>query len=580
MQLILLALMLLGVPLAAQSSAVCTGCSDYVIGTSGWSMSYGPQMVWTVGGLENGLYAVELTFVEPSYTQPGQRPLNVWLNRTRMLSRFDVIAAGGPMTPVKRTGAAGVTDGTLRIELTASDTGFLKPVKHNAIVSTITIWRVPVDAPVLIVGGKKPAASPSRPATAVSGLAPVNCVAVDGYSDPALCNPAPDAFLPAPGVTYTDQTFGGQVRIFAGPDVYHTYSTPSPVSEGNKYLLTYTSMGRFDVRLFATGAMVRQGVAVNQGYAWDANDPETLYYNSGNAIRKYNVTTDVHADVKSFSGTYGDLRRGGTGDTSKDNWLPFWDASAQDVCVINLGSAATYCAHYADAPGLPAGYNVDYVLTSKGVDAVSGKRYVIVAGGPRNIVYAVNLATGVLDFDFLGPLLPSDTVRYWYSSHDDTLEVNGIQYVVQNNYLSPPGTWDFWSIRLNAGARSQEPAETGGGRTRVWVQTLANQFPTDDYASCAKKAPYCTFSTISRGRNAADPPEPERAHINEIFFWSGLDNSVKRMVKPHSVRWLDKGDLNYWSFPRPALSGDAKYIVFDSNFGTFNLFVNVLATGR
>lgn len=136
-----LTLFVAALSLSAEPSATCTGCNDFgpIANAPGWSMSYGSRMVWTVT-IDPGVYRVELTFVEPIYTTLGQRPLNVTVNDVPFLKAFDVVAAGGPFTPVTQTTFVTVSGQSIIIVLTANSTmvaGKLTP--HSAILSGLKV---------------------------------------------------------------------------------------------------------------------------------------------------------------------------------------------------------------------------------------------------------------------------------------------------------------------------------------------------------------------------------------------------------------------------------------------------------
>lgn len=126
--------------LSAQGTVSCVGCADYVVPGTALTMSFGPKLTYTVSGLEDGIYRIDLTFVEPTYSTPGQRPMNVWINDTPMLTAFDIVAAGGPMAPVKRSVLAIASGGKIVIVLTANATMVAgKITAHTAILSEIAV---------------------------------------------------------------------------------------------------------------------------------------------------------------------------------------------------------------------------------------------------------------------------------------------------------------------------------------------------------------------------------------------------------------------------------------------------------
>ena len=81
--------------------------------------------------VENGRYAVSLTFVEPS-AGPAERQFDVIANGVPALAAFDVAAtAGAPLTAVARTFPATVENGVLDLQF--------RPVKGKAIVSAVEV---------------------------------------------------------------------------------------------------------------------------------------------------------------------------------------------------------------------------------------------------------------------------------------------------------------------------------------------------------------------------------------------------------------------------------------------------------
>ena len=57
----------------------------------------------------------------------------------------------------------------------------------------------------------------------------------------------------------------------------------------------------------------------------------------------------------------------------------------RQLCTLDVGTAKTYCAAYGGEYG-----DIDYTLDSKGVDAATGKRYVVlVAKGATPGVFSV-----------------------------------------------------------------------------------------------------------------------------------------------------------------------------------------------
>src|SRR5262249_24058773 len=121
---------------------------------------------------------------------------------------------------------------------------------------------------------------------------PKGCEKSDGYPDPPLCAMLPLAGvlgLPPPGTSYTDPNFGARVRVMTGPNVQHPYSTASPLSAHNKYLLTFLESGTAEVIDVATGRVLARRLFCNQGCFWDAANDEVFYHLESASIIKHEM---------------------------------------------------------------------------------------------------------------------------------------------------------------------------------------------------------------------------------------------------------------------------------------------------
>ena len=420
---------------------------------------------------------------------------------------------------------------------------------------------------------------------------PSGCTQPDGFPDAALCtplNPAPlGKFQPPPvGGAYADPNFGASVRIMTPPKVFHTYSTPNPLSAKNKYLMTWDFNGIYDVLYAATAKVARKDVKAGENFFWDAYDDEVFYIVSGSAINKYDMAKGQNTALIDYSRDghgFTQIKRGGTGDTSKDNWISFWAPNEKQVCALDLTKIKTYCADYGSAPGVPYG-TIDYTLISKGADKTSGKRYVIVVAGDPG-VYSVNTATGKLDFEFRGPEDPESNGNHngvcdpgekcMYLSHSDTFEDSaGVQYLVSNisRGTNAPCEVPLVTYKLNKATDILKPVELGGGQKRVmslW-KCAPNAFGwVEDYVACAKQAPYCVISTGDIKRSSTDQSVIARSpHASEIMVMRDNGLEIRRLAESRSIPFSD-GET-YFSIPRAAIANDGSLVVADSNFGEVN----------
>jgi hypothetical protein len=490
-------------------------------------------------------------------------------------------SSSDPQDPwVQLSATAGTTPGWLVVGIVPSRGEHIPPGTYRA---TITVKMatasavIPVD---LEIRRAHPPPLFSYPA------GPRGCNGADGYPDPPLCPPPPVLELSnalAIGATYTDPTFGSQVRVLSNASVYHTYSTPTPLSAHNKYLMTYLADGTFDIVETATGKTTYKKVAAAQSFFWDASDDDVYYYIRDSAIVRHNVHnnhTAVLVDYAKPPWQFREILRGGTGDTSKDNWVSFWAPDEQQVCALDLNQVKTYCTDYSATQGRLPYHDIDFTLISKGVDRQSGKRYVILVAEPSMGVFSVDPAAGKLKLEFRGPEEPEGNGNYdgicnpgeacLIGSHLDTMEDSeGIQYFVMDAETRSPCEYALSTYQLNKGKDILTQVELGGGRKKVLTLWRCGPGWVDEHVGCAKAAPYCVVSTQNVRRGSADhSPQAATPHAGEILVMRGNGLEIRRLALTRSAIFSDgSGNEQYWSSPRAALSNDGSLVVSDSNFG-------------
>ncbi|MCU1236494.1 MAG: hypothetical protein JWP63_4461 [Candidatus Solibacter sp.] len=490
--------------------------------------------------------------------------------------------------------AAGTTPASLLVGLVNWRGEQRKPGKYQG---NIVIKSGATSATVAVEWEVRPAGAGAT----FSYLTPPNgCKKADGYPDLPICTPLPlpaEAAALEPGATYKDPNFGAKVRVMTGHPTYHTYATPSPLSAHNKYLMTYPEDGSFNVMDVASGRYILPHAPGNQSFFWDISDDEVYYYLAGAAIMKHDLRThknDVFIDYsKEPSFQFHQIQRGGTGDVSKDNWISFWAPDDKEICAVDLEHKKTYCADYsASQRKLPYG-PIDFTLISKGVDRLSGKRYVMLIGPPAMGVFSVDLARGILKPEFRGPEDVERNVnhngicepgeRCMVGSHLDTLEdSSGTQYLVMNDETTSPCEYVLSTYQLNKGTEMNRQVELGGGRKKVMTLWRCGPGWVDEHIGCARSAPYCVISTQNVPRNANDAsPFVPTAHAGEIFVMRENGVEIRPLALSHSALFPGQGDPNYWSTPRAAISADGSLVVADSNFGvqTKGQRVTLIETG-
>jgi hypothetical protein len=320
---------------------------------------------------------------------------------------WTAIADSGPNAQpwLTLSAASGVTPATIEIGLVNWRMGTAPAGKLQGSV-TVKSGSATITVPV---AWEVRAANPAPRFSYLAG--PTGCVKAEGYPDPPLCTPQPlPAFPgeasggPPTGASYVDPNFGARVKVMAPSGDHHDYSTPSPLSAHNKYLMTFK--GSFDILDAATGKTLVHETPGNESMFWDAGDDDVYYYIQGATVIKRDLRTHLSSVLVNYNtqpNRFKSLERGGTGDTSKDNWITFWAPNETKICALDLTQVRTYCADYAATQGnLPYG-KIDFTMITKGADKVSGKRYVMLIAPPAMGIFSVDLVAGVLKPEFRGP---------------------------------------------------------------------------------------------------------------------------------------------------------------------------------
>ena len=507
-------------------------------------------------------------------------------------------AVSGDTPWISLSATTGTTPATVAVSLVAWRAEAQAPGVYNGTVTFTAPGSAAAAVKVSwIVAARLPGPTFSYPA------GPQNCTKPAGYPDPALCTvpdeKPPGTFAPPDvGGSYTDANFGGTVRVLTGPSVYHTYSDNNPLSAKNKYLMAFLSDGSFSVVDVASAQVVFPHVKANQDFVWDSYDDSIYYYPSGTSFLKHDLTAGTDTVVVDYSKdghNFTKTQRGGTTQTSKDNWVSFFAANEHQVCTLDLNTATTYCADYSKAAGVPFGA-IDYVLDAKGVDKTTGKRYMIVVTSAASApaVYSVNLTAHRLDLEYRGPEDPESKGNHdgvcdpgekcMLPTHSDTMEdASGTQFLVYDAFTNSPCEVAVGTYQLNKGANIVWPVEIGGGKRRVmslWQCPFPNNNGgTDDHVGCAKNAPMCVISTVSPYQHPTDA-DVRFPHATEVLVMRGNGTEIRRLAESRSVRFYEDGDSAYWADPRAAISNDGSLVVFDSNFGNVGgVRVNIVSTG-
>lgn len=433
-----------------------------------------------------------------------------------------------------------------------------------------------------------------------SATEPKGCADVPGLlpGNKALCTVPdlrpPGNFLPPPqGQSYRDPSFGTVVHVLQGFPSLHGYSTPSPISANGRYALINSNSKTVAVTLpqgKPFGNTRNLGV---EGTMFDALDDNVLYTVSGGAVRTHNLATGKSKTLVDYTRKpfqFDAISTGGTGETSKDNWISFHAPKERKVCALDTAALQTYCG---DIPGSDP---VDYTTMTKGIDRTTGKRYVVVIGPRPFLLYAVDPQAKKLELAGKGPenigmsggnrdgiCDPGEPCMG--GSHSDTFEdAAGNQYLAGAHETQSPCEFSLFSLRLNAGAKMGIPVESGGGWKRIMplFRCGGQDAWADFHLGCAKRAPYCVVSTTnsaySRTRQPGDlsslRPSP---YLGEVLLFGDNGATLRRLFFHRSFSFANEEANGYWSTPRAAISPDGSLVIVDSNFGFPNQQRVVLA---
>ncbi len=482
---------------------------------------------------------------------------------------------------------------------------------HARSLETNKVYRFEIES-----GGQKTsgwfatAASPALIASVLPSIgpmftyakgAPSYCSMTAGFPVPAICTapgelPVGSFPTPAPGGSYIDANFGAAVRTLTpGGSYRHAYSTPGAMSTTGRYTLIADDV--FSTILDTASALpVRQKARAYRTWTsgeviWDPTQDDVLYYFSrywngstvvADRLMRYQVSTDsesVFADYSKPPYNFTNVFRGGTGDMSRDGWLPFL-TDTKAVCVVQVlpGRAfhgQTFCADYGAAGGL--GWTVvDFVSITKGPDRATGMHYLVVQGGPANAVFQFDSTRALLTFQFRGPDVPASLAgnsngngicepgeTCLSQAHSDTLEDSqGGQYLVRTMQIMNPCSQVLTAIRLSAGTAMLRPVQEGGGRKDIVTLGLCGNVPWPSiHVGCARRAPLCAVSLENAPKGLPASFRDGAPYNGEIWVVRGTGEEIRRVAMHRSVI------RKYYDQPRVTLSDFGHRVIWGTNFG-------------
>jgi hypothetical protein len=438
---------------------------------------------------------------------------------------------------------------------------------------------------------------------------PSFCTSYYGYTEPVFCTtprelPLGSFAVPTSNGVYVDANFGATVRLLSGSgtDSVHQYSTPSAFSASAKYALVGTTDGRVRIIDVATSQVITS-LSTEWSIAsirWSSLDDDVLYSVGGvsepASISRYRVSTGVKTKMLDYTNDSHQFTRidtGGTGDITPDEWIAFWAINEHQVCAVDLVSLRTYCADYTSIQlGNHVGWNfIDYVLITKGRDATTNKRYIIVMADPAAGVFSVDEANGKVDFEFRGPETPAGLMggdsgtgnkddvcdpgeNCISTPHADVFEDQGKQYLLLTVGLDTPACEAYLvSLEISKGTRMLYPEEEGGGRKDLQKQFACGLTWSSTHMGCARS--HSAYCVISMDTEAASLPGAIRngtePYHSEVIVMRGNGKEIRRIAMHRSVLW------QYWDQPRACISSDGSLVLWDSNFGVPDSHLIVVA---
>ena len=380
------------------------------------------------------------------------------------------------------------------------------------------------------------------------------------YAFPELCTPP--NLVPGPGTafdfgaavgnTITDPVFGGIIKTATltdqstgpppkGISVFDQDSIVTAWNSDGTLLQVSWLNGQKDIIDGVTHAVLWTDVAhLGSSFGWSSLNPKVFFWTSGNDRHRVllgtapAITSDV--TIYTYPGTTGGGFNGGSGlidggdsEISKDDWY-LTSTCAGGGCLtsgtdtkyvlINQNCNTTACATaYTGSfgsfwPGTGP-YALRTMDLSRGVDIISGLRYLLIEGGgggtsESNHVVTFNPATTTFSDQGYMPIYPGKGVdgnfmtstcttaasvagRCYPTGHITFVDINGEQYLAEGVWGRTHSSYFQLGLhRMNAGVANFAIDEAdGGGYT--YIYTLDHQ-DTDSHISAVRQGNYLLLS--------------------------------------------------------------------------------------
>jgi len=368
-----------------------------------------------------------------------------------------------------------------------------------------------------------------------------------GLTD-SLLRTLPNLTVPARGGNYTDPTFGCKITRLSNATVegssyvMHAYSSVNPFNSDNTMVLLEKSGGILHVRDLL-GNTVKDnlhnfGILPSSNPVWSRTDPNVIYFHpvSSNQVKKYNLSTNAVTTEYTFS-SYAQISFGnGEGDISWDgNYLPIL-ADGRYGFIYNINAKTVVGPKDLLGPTSTGGSGGE---APDVVDLTTKNKFVYLWAGS---------GSGVSFFDnqlnFIRRALN-------YSGHSDRAEdLDGSEILVITNSAdaSPIADCQNGIVKSNLALGTQ-----------TCLQQL--DWSLAVHISCNNgNQGWCIVSTYDPSHAGA-----WKAYTDEILLVNLNSSQTIRLAHTRS------SNSAYERFPRAALSGNGRYVLFDSDMRGANV---------
>ncbi len=364
--------------------------------------------------------------------------------------------------------------------------------------------------------------------------------------------PAYDSFLPpAVGGSYADPVFSSSIKRLSSattqfdeamgtgyiPLVSPEYSTMTPFNQDNSRLLLqhFSYFGLYDPKRGFIKNLPFD-VSASSEPRWSRTEPSILYFHSGNALKRLNVSTNAITVLHVFS-EYADISGAGESDICFDGDHLVLAGDRREIFVYELSSG-----------------------TKGPVLETNGQTYDSLYMTPDDHVTVTwtspGLHSGIELFDRNLRLLRR--VAPVPGHMDVTRDTNGDEVLLWFNSADPKPECENGIVKIRLADAKHTCIVTFDRSLAGHVSATDNSgwFFVDTYAP--------------------DDPSPAsgwKPYMNEILQVK-MDGTEIRRLAHHRSRPVDK----YSYTPRVSASRDGSRIVFASNFGLQDIVMRALAT--